>query len=1607
MDNAAPSLATVSEAPSPTVLSAAPSLAELSAQEKRALLERLLQKQDAIAPLSYGQQALWFLYRMTPESAAYNCSIAARVRSPIDMPLLRRALQTLIDRHPVLRTTFTTVSGEPMQRVRERVDLSFREEDVRDWSEQALRERVEDEAHRPFDLEHDPMLRAVVFTRSAHEHVLLLTFHHIIGDFMSFALLFDEFLTVWRAERGGATPPLPPAPAPYTDYVRWQAAMLKGPEGARQEAYWERRLAGELPTLNLGDRPRPAVQTFNGAVHAFSLDATLTRRIHALARAEGATPYVVLLAAFQALLHRYTGETDILVGSFAHGRTRPELAKTIGYFVNPVVVRASLAGGPTFRSLISQVRQTTLEALEHQDYPFPLLVERMGATHVAQGGGSAPLFQVAFNMLKPLQTEHEGFSLSALNPDVDGEVSRLDQDGFIIESYPLLQRSVQFDLALTLDDAGDHINGFLEYSADVFSPASVAPLAGSLRAFLAGAAADPARRVGEIPLVAEDERTQIVAGWNETTATYPEQQCLHHLFEQQARRTPDNVAAIYGAEALTYAELDARANKLAHHLRGLGIGPDIPVGVCVDRSLDLVIALFGVLKAGGAYLPLDTDAPSARLLQLLGDAQAPVCIVQERVRERIANIASDAITVVCMEQRETWETLACYPSTATDVMVTPLNLVSIYYTSGSTGQPKGVANTHRGWVNRMAWMQDRYRLAPHETVLQKTTLTFDDAAVEFFWPLNVGARIALMEPGLHRDPRAILDAARQYQAAVAQFVPSMLALVLDAVTPQDRAALSCLREVISSGEALRPDLARLFQERLGCALHNQWGPTEVSIDSTAHTCVDADSAGMIVPVGRPIANTRVYILDARLQPVPVGMAGDLYVAGVGLARGYLDDAARTADAFVPNPFEPGAVMYRTGDRGRYRPDGSIVFLGRLDDQVKIRGQRVELAEIDAALAAYPNVKDCAVVALKQSDSSDSYRLVAYVVPHAPDDGADARGDATTSLRSFLAQRLPEYMVPGWFVLLDTLPVTVSGKVDRKRLPDPGNDRPALVQEYAPPETPAECAIAGIWRQVLGVAQIGSHDSFFELGGHSLDATRVVSRINRELRVELSLREFFESPTVAELARLAERAAAGDDAGLRQPIPRLGPQKVYALSHAQQRFWFQYQLDHENAYGAVLLLDLDGPLHTAAFERALRGFVARHGILRTTFAERDGTPWQIVHDNMEPAHEYRDLSDLDATDRSEVLTQAIVLAARTPYDLATGPLFRTALYRLDEQRRRLFVAMHPIVFDGWSVTVLLQDLKALYHAYKNGESAPDLPPVVQYVDYAAWHNQRLADGDLDAQKQYWLDHLAGYVGQPHLPGDFVTPPLSHAAMRPRIKVIGEELTARLRELSREQGATLYMTLSAGLNMWLAHATGQTDITVSSPLSGRTHTEFEGVFGVLWNPAVLRTDLAGNPSYLQVLERVRANALNAYARQDYPFDLVVQELPRRPGADLYAVAFVLQNASTTALAFDDVGVQVSRSDFVLDGRDPAAERLGDHFNTPYDLHIEVFEADGQLATVTRYNPKRFRAETVDRFLDDYVSVLEGIAADPHLRLSQLQSPTTADLDDLFADVEDESA
>ncbi|MFE6701621.1 amino acid adenylation domain-containing protein [Streptomyces sp. NPDC057718] len=1042
-------------------------------------------------PLSHAQERLWLLHQLDPDSAAYNEPLVHRLRGALDTAALRTALQGLVDRHEVLRTALRLDGHRPVQRIEPSLRAELRVEDLRDGADPAAAaERlVQADIATPFDLAAAPLFRATLYRIAEHDAVLQLTFHHVVTDGWSTTLILDELAEGYAAARAGRATGLPELPFGYADFAARQRAWLDDGVGERQLAHWESELSG-APELSAfpTDRPRPAAQSYDGDHVLFTLEQGLGDRVAEASRRHDVTVYAWLLATFLTTLHKYSGQRDLVVGTPVAGRHHPDVDRLVGFFVNTVPVRSRYRDHDTFEDFLRGVSATCLDALDHQDVPFEQIVQRLGLQGVTS---HAPLVQTVFAYQ-------------------EGEDLTLRLDGLDTEPVRATGATSRFDLTLFMARQRDGSFACdLEFSTDLYDRATAERLVTHFLGLLDQVLDAPRAGLSRHRLCTRAELDQLDA-WNDTAVGFPADRALHALIEDRVDADPDAAAVVHGDAELTYAELDAQANRLAHHLGRLGVGPDDVVGVCMDRSPELVVSLLAVLKAGAGYLPLDPEAPRQRLTQIMADARAEVCLTLGHQAER----APESAHVVRVDDDH--ETLAACPAHRPAVAVHPGNLVSVYYTSGSTGAPKGVASTHEGWVNRMVWMQRQHALRPGETVLHKTTLTFDDSALELFWPLMYGGRIALIGPGLHRDPQAVLAAATAYRTVLLQTVPSMLNLLMDQITPDERLALGSLRNTVSSGEALTPASVRRFRETMPGALHNTWGATEVSIDSTIRTCgaADAEDTGA-VSVGAPFDNNTVHVLDAAYAPLPVGVTGDLYIGGVGLARGYLNDPVKTAQAFVASPFGTGERLYRTGDQGYLRPDGSIKFVGRNDHQIKVRGMRVELGEIESVLRDHPQVRDAVVVARRTP--SGQYRLSGYVAG-----GGQDGAPTVESLRAHLAEWLPDHMRPPFLVVMDRLPLNANGKTDRHQLPDPALDMGAEKDDRAALDGPVQRAVGEIWCEVLEIAGVGADDNFFDLGGHSLLATRVTGRLRDRFGLELPLRTVFDRPVLRGFADEVDR-----------------------------------------------------------------------------------------------------------------------------------------------------------------------------------------------------------------------------------------------------------------------------------------------------------------------------------------------------------------------------------------------------------------------------------------------------------------------------------------------------
>ena len=1920
---------------------------------KRALLEKLLTARDAervesktiprrqarsYAPLSFAQQRLWFLHQLEPESIAYNMPTALRLTGRVNSDALGWSINEIIRRHESLRTTFRLVDNEPVQIIAEQLTLKMPVVDLQTFpaGEREVMRLATEEAQRPFDLETGPLVRARLLRLNAEEWVLIFTMHHIIADGWSIGVLVNELAALYKSYIERQPSPLAELPVQYADFAEWQREWLTQGNLERQLQYWKQQLGGELPVLELpADRVRPPRQSFRGTVRRFALSEELSKAIKSLGRQEGATLFMTLLAAFQSLLYRYTNQTDIIVGTGIANRNRAEIESLIGFFVNTLVLRTNFRDRPTFRELLRRVRDLTLEAYAHQDLPFERVVEEL---QPARDLSRNPIFQVSFALQ-------------------NAPMHELELPGLALRTQEFETLTTRFDLECHMWDVTGGLQGFLFYSTDLFEEATVDRLLAHYRRFLEEVVSNPDQCVPEVEFLTENEQRKLLLEWNETQHPITRDVCAHHLFEAQAAKTPGALAVEFAGEQLTYAELNERANQLAYQLRALGVGPEVLVGLCVERSLELVIGMLGILKAGGAYVPLDPSYPRERLQFMIEDSKPVVIVTQDEVLTTDytdQSRGSDPGLIRGFDPRH-----PCY----------------IIYTSGSSGLPKGVAITHGSLMNLVRWHHRVYQVSSTDRATQVAGLAFD-ASVWEVWPyLTTGASIHIVDEETRLSPEKLIEWLDTERITIS-FLPTPLAeAVLDEQWPNG----ICLRTLLTGGDRLRRAPRRALPFRLA----NNYGPTENTVVTTWTFITEGDASESVTPppIGRPVDNAQVYVLDGELRLVPIGVVGELFIGGENLARGYWSRPDLTAEYFIPHPFslEPGERLYRTGDRVRLLADGQIEFLGRVDEQVKVRGFRIELGEIEATLAEQEEIKEAVVVA--REDSAGEKRLVAYVVPRAEVQSMDqeraqfeeqhieqwqslyddtyAHDDTTAAdplfniagwnssytgepippeemrewqqsslacilklqprrvleigcgtgllllrvaphceaytgtdfspvaldyvrrqlanagleesrvkllqrmahqfegieeasldavvlnsvvqyfpdldyflrvlegalkavkpggfvylgdlrnhrlleafhasvqmyqaspstdsatlrqrvrrnieteeellldpalftalrqrfsqiggvevqlqrgrahneltrfryqvvlhvgkqsdvvecptidwqkenlnpgalrqllmdhkpemlgvrrvpnarvwsdvrlvellsesasqpidpedvwslsetlpyevdvrwsdagageyfdillrrrnlrnlwitlpeeahtpkalalyannplhgrlarqliprLRGRLEEKLPDYMIPASFVLLDALPLTPNGKVNRHALPAPDETRPEQAGDFAAPSTPIEELLSRLWAEVLRVESVGMHDDFFALGGHSLLATRLVSRVRESFGVELSVRSLFEAPTVRDLASHVEAALRDRTDEQALPIIRVSRDGRLPLSFAQQRLWFLHELEPTSSfYNVPVAVRLRGHLRIDAMQRTLNEIVQRHESLRTSFPTIDAQPVQSIAPALVLELPLFDLSMLREDEREHEAQRRATEEARLPFNLATGPLIRASLVRLGAEDHVLLVTMHHIVSDGWSMGVLIKEVGALYRAFIDDEPSPLAELPVQYADFAAWQRRWLSGEVFETHLRYWKRQLGGELPVLNLPTDKPRPGVQSFRGSSQPLQLPVPLAQALNALAKREGVTLFMLLLAAFKVLLARYTEQTDIVIGSPIANRVRVEFEGLIGFFVNTLALRTDLSGNPTFRELVRRMRAVALEAYAHQDMPFEQLVEQMqPERTMSSnpLFQVTFQMENTPKEDLPLP--GLVLSPVE---------VERV----TTQFDLSFDVMENDEGLVVIAEYSTDLFNKATISSMLRQWQVLLEGVVANPEARLDQLPLLTSAERERLI--------
>jgi len=1518
-----------------------------------------------VFPASFAQQRLWFLDQLMPGNSFYNMPVVLRLQGQLHVSALEECLLEVVHRHEVLRTTFLMEDEQLMQVIHVTPDFSLQMSDLRGLPaserEEQANQLAREEAMRPFDLAQGPLMRASLLQLDNEEYLLLLTMHHIISDGWSMGVLVREVAVLYEAFAAGKSSPLAELPIQYADFADWQREWMQGAALEQQLAYWRKQLAGTLPVLQLpSDRPRPASQTFRGATHRFTLSKELTRALLELSGREGATLFMTLLAAYQTLLYRYTGQEDITVGSPIANRNMAEIEELIGFFVNTLVLRTDMTDA-SFRDLLARVRQAAVDAYANQDVPFEKLVEEL---QPERNLSYSPLFQVMFVLQNT-------------------PMSTLTLPGLMLQMLELDSSTAKFDLTLTMMETPDGLAGQMQYNSDLFDQATIERMTEHFATLLQSIVGNPDQSISKLPMLSQQERNQLLTEWNATKkqAVVPAQ-CVHQLFEEQVERTPDAIAVVFEGEQLTYRELNRRANRLAHHLRKMGIGADMMVGLYMERCLEMVVGVLGILKAGGAYLPLDPKFPQDRLAFMLEDAAAPLLLTLERLA---TSLPEHPAQVICLDairdllEGESDENPA-NASTSADAMY-------VIYTSGSTGKPKGVLIEHRQLVNYLYGIMDRLPYGAGTRYAWLQPLAVDASKTLFYLSLTTGGCLHVISEDRALDAYALAAYMEQEGIDWLKLAPSHLAALQSVERPE---RLMPRQVLMLGGEGSRFEWVRQLQAYApDCLIVNHYGPTETTVGVLTWQLEQASEGGYAVtPLGRPLANAEIYLLDGHMQPVPTGVAGELYIGGDFVAREYLNRPDLTAERFLPNPFssEAGARFYKSGDVARFLPDGTVEFLGRTDDQVKIRGFRIELGEIQAVLAQHAGVREALIMA--REDSSGEKRLVAYVVPEQPVLEQESESASISEWRVFVKERLPEHMVPAAFLVLESLPRTRHGKVDRQALPVPEQFETVRNVEYVAPRTAVEEIIAQTFANVLRTEQVGVLDNFFERGGHSLLATQVISRLNLAFAAEIPLRRLFEAPTVAELALVIERTRQGEGHSV-EPIMPVAREAHMPLSFAQERLWFIDQWSpNSTAYHMPAAVRLTGRLDVSALERAFQEIVRRHEALRTTFLTAEGQPVQVIHAGVSLSMPLVDLSGWSESERENQVLQAMRAETQNPFDLTQGPLLRTKLLQLSDREYVLLLTMHHIVSDGWSMGVFVQEVAALYEAFATGQASPLPELVIQYADYAQWQRQWMQGNVFDGQLAYWKKQLGGSLPVLQLPTDFPRPALQTSRGASLQVHVPKELAEQLKELSRRVGATLFMTLVTAYKALLHRYTGQDDILVGTPIAGRTRTELEGLIGFFVNTLVLRTEVRGEMSVRELLACVRDVSLEAYAHQDLPFEKLVKELqPERDlsYSPLFQVLFVLQNTPREAVELSDLTLRMM-------------EMESD--TTKFDLSLSITDAEEGLLCRFEYNADLFTADTVGRMASQYQNLLAAISGDLDLPISKLPLLREAERQQLLA-------
>ncbi|OAB38376.1 non-ribosomal peptide synthetase [Paenibacillus glacialis] len=1457
-----------------------------------------VQEQHEISEISTAQKRIYVLDQLEEGTLVHNIPGQIVIEGKLDADRLIGAIQQIVTRHHVFRTTFEILHGDIIQRLGEvsLLNVPFTELDNPLDVEQRFLQFV-----KPFDLSEAPLFRVELLKYSESEHMLFIDMHHMISDGYSMAIFMEELIKLYEGQS------LPELRIQYSDFSVWQQQILHEQRISDQEAYWVNQFEGELPVLNLPtDYPRPGKLSMEGKRLTVSLDERLTKRMRQLAQQTDTSIFMVMLSAYNILLHKYTGQNDLIVGTPVSGRNHPDIESLIGVFINTVAIRSSPTNDKVYREFLEEVKYNSIAAFDNQDYPFELLVDQL---NIRRDISRNPLFDTMFIL------QNMDFRVSS-SADV---TFRPNERNLGISPY---------DLTLSAEDWNDQcITLHLDYSTKLFKEEKIERMLSHYVNILNSVVDNVDVCLSQIHMLTEEERQQLLFEFNDTELPYDKTQTIPQLFQIQVERTPDDIAIECGSKYYSYKELDIRSSQLAAALLEQGVLPGTIVGVMVKRSIDLVVALLGVLKAGGAYLPIDPDYPAKRIEYMLTDSGAQLLLTEAD----LINHMECHVRTLCIHDDNLY-------TKEIDNARFPMNnaghIAYVIYTSGSTGNPKGVMITHQAVHNFIDAMCEIINFTSGKTILGLTTISFDIFVLETWVPLTKGLKVVIADEIEQMDPKALHQLITSQHVEMLQITPSRLKMLM--ADDPFMAFLEKVSDIMVGGEPLPIHLMKKLKRHEHLRIYNMYGPTE----TTVWSCVSDLTFKNNVDIGHPIANTQLYIVDADNELVPIGVPGELCIAGDGLAAGYWKREDLTQQKFIDNPHVPGFKMYRTGDMAKWREDGTVEYLGRTDLQVKIRGYRIELEEIEKIMINQLSVQEAVVVA-KEDEDGNSY-LCAYFVSE--------RKTQLSQMRDNLLQVLPEYMVPSYFIPLEQMPLTPNGKIDKKALPNPEMNN-SNITAYVPPGDAIEERLVTIWQEELSLNQIGIHDNFFERGGHSLKATIMRARMNKEFGVDIPLRGIFQYPTIKGISELLQ----GMDQKLHIEIPVVEKRAYYGVSAAQKRLFILDQMNGANtSYNMTAAFEIHGDLNIPKLDNIFWELMQRHDAFRTSFEIVDGEPVQIIHPNIEFKLEY--YGKVENTELKRLIEQFII-----PFDLSVAPLFRANLVQLNEQHFVLFIDMHHIISDGTSVGLFIDEFNALY-------SGSELPEIsIQYKDYAAWHNERFVQGIYEEQKQYWMERLAGELPVLNMPTDFKRPQ-RHSFDGGKIEyIIPSEISSKLQKLAGETETTLYMILLAGYSILLSKYSGQEDIIVGSAVAGRDHADLQQMLGIFVNTLAMRSKPEGGKSFLAYLEEVKETCMSAYEHQQYPFENLVEalaiprDLSRSP---IFDVMLTMQNASIEAFHMEGLTVKPY----------PLEQQT-----TKFDISLLAEVIDDEIRLEFIYCSNLFTSDTMQRFAQHFANVLAVVVSE----------------------------